>query len=267
MNYKVYTLEDPITSEIRYIGITKQTLNQRFTKHLNDAKLNKHNHKVHWLKKLLKNNNKPLIKELDTATSFNELMDLEIYWISQFKTWGYSLVNSTNGGEGSIGYKHSFKTLEKMKKIRLENPKKKKPEIIRMTKEEVKNHLSELYSINIVQYDINGKLLKVWKSCTEASAYYKKGASAIGHALRNPECSSLNFFWRYSQKVNPNTINVVFKQGNKHSIEVVNHIENTINIYNSLELCQKTINISYPTLKKYIKNKQLYMKKFTFKYI
>jgi hypothetical protein len=266
MTYKVYTLEDPITNNIRYIGITKQTLAQRITKHLNDTKLNRNNHRANWLRKLLNNNKKPLIKELDIALSYNELLELETYWILQFKAWGYNLVNTTNGGEGSIGYKHSLETLEKMKKIRLEKPREKKDKVIRMTKTQQNAYLSNLYSIKIVQYDINGKLLKVWKSCKEAASYYKSQPSAIGHALKNPESSSLKFFWRYSKEINPNFIDVSLKKGNKYPVEVTNHTENTIIIYNSLEECQKTMNISYPTLKKYIKNKKLYIQKFTFKY-
>lgn len=34
MNYKIYTLSDPITNEIRYVGQTIKSLNQRLNQHL-----------------------------------------------------------------------------------------------------------------------------------------------------------------------------------------------------------------------------------------
>ena len=38
----------------------------------------------------------------------------ETYWISQFKTWGYNLINYTEGGDGStFGNQTSFKKGQK----------------------------------------------------------------------------------------------------------------------------------------------------------
>jgi hypothetical protein len=263
MKYKVYTLEDPENNVVRYIGITKQSLASRKAKHINNTKYYKvRNHKINWIKGLLKNNKKPLIQELDIASTYEELKYLEKYWIAQFKTWGFKLVNATEGGEGTMGYKHTKEALDKMKEI---HSKKRKEKKAKMTRKEQNDYLSSLYSIEIVQYDANGKFVKTWKSCKEASIFYGVGSSTIGHALKNPERKSLNFFWRYSKNVNPMSIKVVSKVGNRYSVHVINHTDKTEKTFLCLEDCQKVLNISYPTLKKYIKNKKVYMNQYSFK--
>lgn len=44
---------------------------------------------------------KPIMKILDETT--DNWQQLETYWISQFKAWGFRLTNHTDGGEGSYG--------------------------------------------------------------------------------------------------------------------------------------------------------------------
>jgi len=109
----IYTLSDPNTKEIRYIG-KSNNLNYRLKKHINESK-NKRTHKEKWVDSLIVKGLSPIIEILDivdeTAWSF-----YETYWISQFKTWGFDLTNGTSGGEGSDGFKgktHSNETKEK----------------------------------------------------------------------------------------------------------------------------------------------------------
>lgn len=99
MKTYIYTLEHPITKEIRYVGKTnnlKRRLHSHWTEgHKSKTKTGK------WLKSLKKLKLKPIMTILDETT--DDWQQLEMYWISQFKTWGFRLTNHTDGGEGSYG--------------------------------------------------------------------------------------------------------------------------------------------------------------------
>lgn len=94
---RIYTLADPITNEIRYIGLTKKTLEERLKGHL---KCKDKTHRTFWINSIKNKGLKPKIELLDEVE--NELGPVsEIFWISMFKTWGFKLVNLTDGGETS----------------------------------------------------------------------------------------------------------------------------------------------------------------------
>lgn len=107
----IYSLEDPKTNQIRYIGKTIQKLEKRLIAHIYESK-NRKNHKCNWINKLNKKGDTPIIKLLDIVSE-DDWEFWEIYWIEQFKAWGFNLVNETPGGEG---YRHSEETREKIKK-------------------------------------------------------------------------------------------------------------------------------------------------------
>ena len=101
MYMKIYTLSDPITKEIRYLGITKQSLNRRLSGHLYDTKSKKPTHKINWINSLLNNGYIPDIELLDEVDDDLAYI-MEIYWISQLKSWEIHLTNSTLEGETPI---------------------------------------------------------------------------------------------------------------------------------------------------------------------
>ena len=110
----IYTLADPITNDVRYVGITTRDLNYRYKRHFYDKKNYKKNK---WFKSLKEQSLKPIIKELDTV-DFDGWQFWEQWYISLFKTYGFNLVNLTEGGEGMFGYKHTNETKEKIKEKR-----------------------------------------------------------------------------------------------------------------------------------------------------
>ena len=117
----IYTLQNPVTGEIRYIGRTKRCLRARLNSHISASKYCK-DHKANWIKYLIKNNLRPEIYLLDIVEE-----ELEDYWekfyISLFKTWNFNLNNSTLGTE-SYG-RHSAET---RLKISISNTGKKRTE-------------------------------------------------------------------------------------------------------------------------------------------
>lgn len=108
----IYTLADPVTKEVRYVGKTVKTLSQRLTGHIYSSK-KESNHRANWIKSLLRVGRKPLIEYLDIC-SWDESQKLEIYWISQFISWGFNLINLTEGGEGNLGRNISVENKRKL---------------------------------------------------------------------------------------------------------------------------------------------------------
>lgn len=262
--YKIYTLADPRTNEIRYVGLTCKTLASRRSSHLTDARnLSKKNHRTHWLRSLLKQQLKPVIELLDEASSYDDLIKLEIYWISQLKAWNFRLINETDGGEGSVGYKH---TPESMLKILIANRKRQvKPKKSRMTKEDQYTLLSKALSIPILQYDLKGNFVKQWVSRLKAAKVNNSSSSAIGHSLKDPTRTAIRFYWRYQLTKNyPDKIQVSLKKGNKQRLQVECSTGEILLFDNGIS-AEKALNISYPTILKYLRNGKTYKDKYTFK--
>lgn len=106
----IYSLEYP-EGNIRYVGKTIVGLDCRLRNHLigsNKAKTHKNN----WVKKVLREGAKPIIRHIDTVSE-TEWQFWEQYWISQFRVWGFSLTNTTHGGDGLSGYSHKSSTKNK----------------------------------------------------------------------------------------------------------------------------------------------------------
>ena len=108
----IYTLSDDFG--IRYVGKTIN-LKKRYQSHINESSL-KRTHKERWINKTLKEGGKITIEVLDICDE-KESNLIESYWISQFRTWGFNLVNLTLGGDGGspmLGKHHSNETKLKM---------------------------------------------------------------------------------------------------------------------------------------------------------
>ena len=224
----IYTLSDPVSKEVRYIGLTTKPLKERFSQHYS-RKCN--NHKCNWIKGLRSKGLRPVMQELDIANSTEELNSLEIYWIEQFKQWGFNLVNLTQGGEGSFGYKHTKESLNKMKEKLALRPK--KPPVKRMTKEEQYALISKNLSKKVIEYSLIGNFIKVWNSRTEAATFYEIRTSAIGNALRDESKSCNGSLWRnftedFSKKILPYE-----HTGNKRKIIVFDILLNKEYVFNS----------------------------------
>jgi len=145
MKQYIYTLSNPENSDdVRYIGKTKN-LKDRLKRHMSDYSLKESwTSKNKWLLYLKNNNMKPKMEILDVGNE-NNIDDLERYWISQFKSWGFKLKNETEGGDGYdwTGKKHKKESVVKMK---MNHPLRK----------------------SICQYDLNGNLINEFLSSHDA---------------------------------------------------------------------------------------------------
>jgi hypothetical protein len=111
----IYVLIDPITNIVRYVG-KANNVTQRYRAHLNRAR--KHQiHKKNWIEQLKREGLKPIIEVIDIVP-INDWIFWETYWISQMRTWGFDLINYTNGGDGcTFGNQTSFKKGQGGKKV------------------------------------------------------------------------------------------------------------------------------------------------------
>jgi DNA-binding CsgD family transcriptional regulator len=115
----IYGLKSPLSYEPRYVGFTSKTLNERLLGHIWEANSwsAPKTYKNNWIKSLTKKGIKPEIFEIEQVTEEN-WAKREQFWIKTLKQKGYKLTNSTDGGEGTWGYKQSKKLLKYLSKIR-----------------------------------------------------------------------------------------------------------------------------------------------------
>lgn len=96
----IYALIDPRDNQIRYIGKTNN-IKTRLKEHCTFCSLQSQTHKNNWVKLLLKENLKPEIEIVDEVNE-SEWQFWEKHYISLYKSWGFKLTNSNDGGHGGL---------------------------------------------------------------------------------------------------------------------------------------------------------------------
>lgn len=102
----IYSLVDPNTNEVRYIGLSSHGLKRARAHFTNKREINKKTHKATWIRSLLALKLQPKIVILEEVLDSKALPEREVFWIKQYK----NLTNHTEGGEGTRGWKHSEET-------------------------------------------------------------------------------------------------------------------------------------------------------------
>lgn len=101
----VYVLTDAI-GRIRYVGKTVKTLSQRYSGHLCKARKGDRTYRSNWIRSLAA---APCIKTLFTVCA-EQSAEAERFIISLMRSAGMELVNTTDGGDGTLGKRHSEET-------------------------------------------------------------------------------------------------------------------------------------------------------------
>lgn len=99
----IYALCCPLTKKVEYIG---KSINpkERYGGHLLPSSLIKKNHKNNWVKKLIKNNQKPLLLIIGEFLT-SEINKKEKFYIKKYRKLNPRLKNGTEGGDGGANYK------------------------------------------------------------------------------------------------------------------------------------------------------------------
>jgi hypothetical protein len=154
---------------------------------------------------------------------------IETYWINQFKAWEFNVQNKNNGGGGpsyrskeliekqiqrQLGKKHSQETCNKrsqsMKKVW-----ESKTDVVGYNKgkilsEETKNKMSKSapkvrpYAYKkVIQYDLNGNVIKEHNSITEACLSVGKinRQGDITSVCRGKQKSAFGYIWKYKENL------------------------------------------------------------------
>lgn len=229
---------------IRYIGKTVQSLNERLNGHIR-TRMSEKNHKVNWIRRELKNGHKIKIVKIDEVWE-EDWKFWEIFWIYQYKKLGYNLVNGSNGGDNNennipvIVLSVNGKFLNRFSSIGAAAKHYKLKE--RSVANNVRGQVSRLgkrifinekdydenknYAINIsiredrwrtiYQFTLNGEFVQEWKGIIVAAKSMNISTCVISAALNNKQQSSGGYIWSYSPETPQSIINEnVLRQYNK----------------------------------------------------
>lgn len=103
--WTVYSLNDPRTQEVRYVGVTLRTLHTRYAAHLSAARCGLKTHCAHWIRSLISQGLTPILSVIERGFGKSRTT-AEQQWIALYRSTS-SLTNLTDGGEGVPGYKAS----------------------------------------------------------------------------------------------------------------------------------------------------------------
>lgn len=217
----IYALEYP-EGNIRYIGKTVN-LRKRYHRHINDARKYTSSHKLAWIRSILNHNDIPYVSIVDKVP-LKDWQYWERYYIQYYREQGYNLVNTTDGGDGNQNPSEEIrsKISEGLKGISTGYPKgKKRSETDRQANSERKKQYFATHSVwnkdkgallepeqnyvgrinlktrHIYQCDLNGVVLKEWRSVSVAchSLGFRRGG--IADCLHKGRDSAYGFIWKY----------------------------------------------------------------------
>jgi hypothetical protein len=190
----IYTLSDPITKEVRYIGKTNN-IKTRFFGHMKDKS---NCHRTNWINSLKSKNLIPSIDVLDECDE-SFVNQLEIYWIAQFKAWGFDLTNNTDGGDS--GYKFTDEVKTKMSKDRTGK---------KQSKETIEKRIAKVKK-PILQYDLEGNFIKKWEGMKDAASFYNIKYNTIILVLKGRNRKAAGYQWKLYTEDFPQKIDAIRK--------------------------------------------------------
>lgn len=214
----IYSLIDPISKKVRYIGKTVNP-KYRLSGHITES-LKTHNYRCNWIKSLLKKDMMPIFKILEICPLKN-YEEREAYHISLYDF--NQLTNSDERGQGN---------------------KNRRREIIENAK--YKNKI-------VYQYDLGGNFIKEYKSVREASRQL-----SISHANITRCCNQIvkhasGFIFSY-KKENPDPI----KKPNAVKLPVIeiDSSGNNLNEWKSIMDCSRDTGIDHGNLSRICNGKK-----------
>lgn len=192
-NVYIYALIDPRDNQVRYIGKANNP-EDRYKNHYNSAR-DKDTHKRNWINNIRKDGLRPELLILDEVPIDN-WQYWERFYISLYKTYGFNLVNYTNGGDGA--------TLSNRGSWKKGNvPHNKGVPCKEETKKKIKDALTGVSNVSsykpIIQYDLQYNEIKRYK-CVKDAIKESNGlfsASKISNCCKGIRTHHRGFIWKY----------------------------------------------------------------------
>lgn len=191
----IYTLEYP-EGNIRYVGQSKDS-KHRYYDHLHDAEIGRTPFKSEWINSLKKEGKLPVLKIWEEVDPSN--YEVEKFYISLMKSWGFSLLNKTDGGE--IGKKVS-KDIIDFNVSRLNAYKAKigcSPS--KGTKRSLESNLKvreariKQSDANIYQFTLEGELINKWEATKDAALFLGTSRFSILKCVKGEFYQAHGFIW------------------------------------------------------------------------
>lgn len=180
----IYTLSDPETGEIRYVGKTVCTLKKRLRDHINLSQKNEY-YSARWIRSLVSKNLEPIMRLIEICDE-NNWEEREKYHIAEMR----KTCDLTNVLDGGIGL-----------------PEKHKRKLYDLREEYFKTIRKP-----VCQYDWQGKFIKTWEGCNIASRALGMSTSCMSRACLNKKCFFGGFYWRYFSETQGKDIKVVLSR-------------------------------------------------------
>ena len=202
----IYALLDPRDNEVRYIG---KTINptKRLSEHLADSK-REYNYRSMWIKSLVRENLKPLIKFLKICP-LSDFVKYETEYIKLYKN--DKLTNSDETGQGTVG-----------------------------RRQEIIDKVSKRMGRIVYQYDLDGNFIKEYKSVRDAAKFLSLSHSNISRSCNGISKHAGGFIFRYDKvfvdKINnPNAV--------RKLVVELDELGNEIGKWNSVMDCSRDTKI------------------------
>jgi hypothetical protein len=113
--WEIYTLGDPRTSQVRYVGVTFRK-KARYREHLSRAVTGSKTHRDCWIRSLIASGVRPLYEVIESGAG-DGWQEAERRWIAHYRPLA-DLTNSTEGGDGAPGYAPTPELRQKWSKMR-----------------------------------------------------------------------------------------------------------------------------------------------------
>lgn len=177
----IYILIDPTTRKIRYVGQSIYIWT-RLSQHISEAKhKNLQDHKNRWIRKLLKENSRPVIKIIDICEDGEESDHLESLYIKFYRiSKRCDLTNSQYGG------KHGSRVISEETRKR-----QKTANMINAIKSKKTTQKT------VLQYDLDGNFIRKFTSITEASEFCELQLSLIAKVCNKERKSTGGYQWKF----------------------------------------------------------------------
>jgi hypothetical protein len=170
----IYTLTDPTTGLVRYVGKTvnpKRRLHEHMSHAKNTTSSNYNLHSANWIRLLIKENKRPILNIIDIAGK-NCWECKEQYWIKWYRDKNHDLTNIEDGG--SSNKKGALKARKLIK---------------------------EVYSKEVEMFSMGNEFLRSFKSASEAAKFLdKKSKAPIQYCASGRTRSVYGYKWKYKNE-------------------------------------------------------------------
>lgn len=222
--FYIYVLKEPLSLNIRYVGVTCTTLSARLSQHIYDSKKGG-TYKRNWIQSLIKKDLKPLIEVIEEC-NFENYQEREIYWISYYD----DLTNTDIGGNGVV---------------------------LNRTKESILKSSEAKYTPVVAIY--NDKTVKHFISYKQASEVTNVPSTSIEYSVTNLNSCSYGINFIKKSDYYPGLENEVKIRKKKHKYKL---IHNNIN-YTPIQF-SAFLNVSETIVYLWCEGKQLWKNSYSF---